>query len=113
MGGDGNGGKRNSCFDDDSGGQETRAQSPTPPQPQPPSPSKDKPSNGCIYTALWPFDARHQDELSFKEGDLFSVVSRTGDWWRARKIDKNGRVLDTGIVPNNYLERAESLKMQL
>lgn len=68
--------------------------------------------SSSIYTALWPFEARHQDELSFQEGDLFRVVSRSGDWWTARKIDKNGRVLDTGIVPNNYLARAESLDMQ-
>ncbi|XP_047425905.1 protein-tyrosine kinase 6b [Mugil cephalus] len=106
----GSGGKSNSSFEEESC-EET--QEPSQPPPQPPSPSsKNAPSNGCIYTALWPFDARHQDELSFKEGDLFSVVSRSGDWWRARKIDKNGRVLDTGIVPNNYLARAESLKMQ-
>lgn len=65
-----------------------------------------------MYTALWSFESRHEDELSFREGDLFSVVSRSGDWWTARRIDKNGRVLDTGIVPNNYLVRAESLEMQ-
>lgn len=68
--------------------------------------------SASIYTAVWPFEARHQDELSFQEGDLFSVISRSGDWWTARRIDKNGRVLDTGIVPHNYLARTESLKMQ-
>ncbi|AWP10011.1 putative protein-tyrosine kinase 6 [Scophthalmus maximus] len=67
---------------------------------------------GSIYTAVWQFAARHEDELSFQEGDRFSVVSRSGDWWTARRIDKNGRVLDTGIVPNNYLVRAESLQTQ-
>ncbi|XP_074498783.1 protein-tyrosine kinase 6b [Sebastes fasciatus] len=80
----------------------------------PPSPGlQDRaPESGSIYTALWPFESRHADELSFLEGDLFSVISRTGDWWTARKIDKNGCVLDTGIVPKNYLDRAESLRMQ-
>ncbi|XP_059189268.1 protein-tyrosine kinase 6b [Centropristis striata] len=70
------------------------------------------PESGSIYTALWSFEARHADELSFQEGDLFSVISRSGDWWTARRIDTNGRVLDTGIVPKNYLSRAESLEMQ-
>lgn len=79
------------------------------PPPTHPQPTQE---SGSIYTALWPFESRHKDELSFKEGDLFSVVSRSGDWWTARKIDKNGRVLDTGIVPHNYLERVESVKMQ-
>lgn len=70
------------------------------------------PESSSIYTALWAFDSRHQDELSFAEGDLFSVVSRSGDWWTARRIDKNGCVLDSGIVPSNYLVRAESLEKQ-
>ncbi|XP_051280271.1 protein-tyrosine kinase 6b [Dicentrarchus labrax] len=83
-------------------------------QPSPsPAPTLERvPESGCIYTAIWPFESRHTDELSFQEGDLFSVISRSGDWWTARRIDKNGRVLDTGIVPSNYLARAESLEMQ-
>ncbi|KAM4610211.1 protein-tyrosine kinase 6b [Polymixia lowei] len=78
-------------------------------------PQQDRISSGenhAIYTALWSFEARHQDELSFQEGDLFNVISRSGDWWTARKIDHNGRVLDTGIVPNNYLARGESVDAQ-
>ncbi|XP_042346946.1 protein-tyrosine kinase 6b [Plectropomus leopardus] len=98
---DSGGGREKSSSD---GGDEER--SPTPVTPE------RVPESGSIYTALWPFDARHADELSFQEGDLFSVISRTGDWWTARRIDKNGRVLDTGIVPKNYLDRAESLQMQ-
>lgn len=70
------------------------------------------PESGSIYSATWAFEGRHEDELSFQEGDLFSVINRSGDWWTARKIAKNGRVLDTGIVPSNYLARAESLEMQ-
>lgn len=70
------------------------------------------PESGSIYTAMWAFEGRHQDELSFQEGDLFSVISRSGDWWTARRIAKNGRVLDTGVVPRNYLARAESVEMQ-
>uniref|UniRef100_A0A3B4B363 non-specific protein-tyrosine kinase n=1 Tax=Periophthalmus magnuspinnatus TaxID=409849 RepID=A0A3B4B363_9GOBI len=58
----------------------------------------------AIYVAMWPFEARSEDEMSFDKGDLFDVLSRNGDWWKARRIDKNGRVLGTGIVPSNYLE---------
>ncbi|XP_026188787.1 protein-tyrosine kinase 6-like isoform X2 [Mastacembelus armatus] len=77
-----------------------------------PQPQEITPENVSIYTAVWPFKARHENELSFQEGDLFSVISRSGDWWNVRKIDENGRLLDIGIVPNNYLARAESLEMQ-
>uniref|UniRef100_A0A667YRR0 Tyrosine-protein kinase n=1 Tax=Myripristis murdjan TaxID=586833 RepID=A0A667YRR0_9TELE len=87
---------------------------PSPPQPSPPPPPPgDKPvESGSIYMALWSFESRHQDELSFQEGDLFSVISRAGDWWTARRIDRNGRVLATGIVPSNYLARGESVDAQ-
>lgn len=80
--------------------------------PPSPAPQDRVPESGAIYTALWSFEARHTDELSFQEGDMFSVVDRNGDWWKARRIDKNGCILDTGIVPKNYLDRAESLQMQ-
>lgn len=79
---------------------------PSPPPPPPP------PDAGSVYTAIWGFESRHPDELSFREGDLFSALSRAGDWWMVRRIDTNGRVLDTGIVPSNYLARAESLETQ-
>ncbi|XP_034550692.1 protein-tyrosine kinase 6b [Notolabrus celidotus] len=92
---------------DPGGGRSPKVKS-MPPVPPP----ERSPESGSIYTALWDFDARHQEELSFQEGDLFSVINRTGDWWSARKIDKNGCVLDSGIVPQNYLTRAESLQMQ-
>lgn len=70
------------------------------------------PGSSSVYTALWGFESRHPDELSFQEGDLFSVGSRAGEWWTARRIDGNGRVLDSGIVPSNYLVRAEPLHTQ-
>ncbi|CAB1420729.1 unnamed protein product [Pleuronectes platessa] len=75
-------------------------------------PQEPAPDSSSLYTAVWPFEARHQDELSFREGDLFRVTSRSGDWWTARRTDPSGRVLETGIVPHNYLVRAESLRSQ-
>ncbi|XP_039878753.1 protein-tyrosine kinase 6b isoform X1 [Simochromis diagramma] len=100
---DGGGGRRGTCSDGE------QPQAPT----LPPKPPKETASEGsCIYTAMWPFESRHQEELSFQEGDLFRVVSRSGDWWTARKIDRNGHVVAQGIVPNNYLARAESINVQ-
>ncbi|KAF7642852.1 hypothetical protein LDENG_00249710 [Lucifuga dentata] len=73
---------------------------------------KEPAENGSIYVALYPFEGQQQGELSFQEGDLFNVIDRSGDWWPARKIDGNGRVLDTGLVPSNYLARGESVETQ-
>ncbi|XP_004086453.1 protein-tyrosine kinase 6 [Oryzias latipes] len=69
-------------------------------------------TESAIYTALWSFESRHEQELSFEEGDLFHVLNRSGDWWTAQRIDRTGRVLDTGIVPFNYLTQTESLHVQ-
>ncbi|TSM04907.1 Protein-tyrosine kinase 6 [Bagarius yarrelli] len=72
-----------------------------------------KPSEkSAVYMALWDFEARDSDELSFNAGDQFRVVKRAGDWWTAAKLDPSGRVLATGILPYNYLERAESITSQ-
>lgn len=70
------------------------------------------PDSGSIYRALWAFGSRQKDELSFQEGDLFKVLSRKDGWWSVRRIDGNGRVLDSGLVPGNYLAPAESLQTQ-
>ncbi|XP_067302630.1 protein-tyrosine kinase 6b [Pseudorasbora parva] len=70
-----------------------------------------KTDDAAIYTALWDFEARDGQELSFKAGDMFEVVKRSGDWWSAKKIDSFGRVA-TGFVPFNYLARAESVESQ-
>ncbi|KAJ8408976.1 hypothetical protein AAFF_G00239970 [Aldrovandia affinis] len=77
------------------------------PKPLPPLPVE-----SAIYTALWGFEARDDAELSFQEGDLFNVIDRSGDWWTARKIDRNGCVIATGVVPYNYLARGESVEAQ-
>lgn len=66
----------------------------------------------AMYRASWAFEARDTDELSFDAGDLLRVVKRAGDWWIANKLDASGCVLGTGVVPHNYLERAESVSSQ-
>lgn len=66
----------------------------------------------AVYTALWDFEGRDVEELSFKTGDIFQIVSRSGDWWSARKTDINGCILATGFVPRNYLARVESVESQ-
>ncbi|XP_026776339.2 protein-tyrosine kinase 6b isoform X2 [Pangasianodon hypophthalmus] len=72
----------------------------------------DSDPEGAVYIALWAFQARDSDELSFDAGERFRVVTRAGDWWTAAKLDASGRVLATGVVPRSYLERAESVKLQ-
>ncbi|MEQ2209959.1 hypothetical protein XENOCAPTIV_006529 [Xenoophorus captivus] len=93
-------------------GDDDKVDNPPSKRPSIPPPPPERPSDSAIYVGIWSFEARHKDELSFQEGDLLDVISRNGDWWTARKIGKNGCVVGTGIVPHNYLARAESLQMQ-
>ncbi|XP_043102415.1 protein-tyrosine kinase 6 isoform X2 [Puntigrus tetrazona] len=76
--------------------------------PNPPSSE----ASGEIYTALWSFRARADEELSFQEGEQFRICERQGDWWTAVKLDTNGRVTDKGVVPQNYLARRKTVKEQ-
>ncbi|XP_041954888.1 protein-tyrosine kinase 6 [Alosa sapidissima] len=77
-----------------------------PPLPLPPTDE-----NLGIYKALWPFDARAKEELSFQTDDLFRVTERTGDWWKAEKL-VNGEVVASGVVPYNYLVKGDTLESQ-
>ncbi|XP_067847825.1 protein phosphatase 1, regulatory subunit 13Bb isoform X2 [Heptranchias perlo] len=57
-------------------------------------------NKGVVY-ALWDYEAKNSDELSFHEGDPLTVVRRKDDnetdWWWARLNDKEG------YVPRNLL----------
>ncbi|XP_015249058.1 PREDICTED: tyrosine-protein kinase HCK [Cyprinodon variegatus] len=92
---------------DDEGDRVDEASTKRPSSTPPPPPERQ--SDSSIYTGIWSFEARHKDELSFQEGDLLEVISRNGDWWMARRVGGNGHV---GIVPHNYLAKAESVELQ-
>ncbi|XP_067895114.1 protein phosphatase 1, regulatory subunit 13Bb isoform X1 [Heterodontus francisci] len=57
-------------------------------------------NKGMVY-ALWDYEAKNSDELSFHEGDPLTVMRRKDDnetdWWWARLNDKEG------YVPRNLL----------
>ncbi|XP_074066568.1 protein-tyrosine kinase 6 [Macrotis lagotis] len=65
-----------------------------------------------LYVSLWDFDARTEDELSFRAGDLFHVTEKKEDWWKATKLDAAGRSLGEGYVPHNYLAEQETMETE-
>uniref|UniRef100_A0A671MU43 non-specific protein-tyrosine kinase n=1 Tax=Sinocyclocheilus anshuiensis TaxID=1608454 RepID=A0A671MU43_9TELE len=79
--------------------------------PNPTRSSVSEPANE-IYTALWPFQARANEELTFQEGEHFRICDRQGDLWTAVKLDRNGMVTAKGFVPQKYLARRETVKEQ-
>jgi len=73
--------------------------------PEPPSspPSAVKP----LYVALYDYDARTEEDLSFEKGEVLEVYPEDlrNDWWRARSRD-TGR---EGFIPSNYVAEVQSL----
>ncbi|XP_029303130.1 relA-associated inhibitor [Cottoperca gobio] len=54
-------------------------------------------NSGVLY-ALWSYPAQAADELSFKEGDMITILQKAevADWWWASLCGREG------FVPNNY-----------
>ena len=77
-----------------------------PPPPPEPSPVVAKP----LFIALYDYDARTSDDLSFNKGDILEVDIETlaNDWWRALSR-QNGR---EGYIPSNYVARYQTLEAE-
>ena len=64
------------------------------------------------FVALYDYDARTDEDLSFKKGDLLEIMNDTqGDWWYARsKTNKTGKI--EGYIPSNYVAKVKSLESE-
>jgi len=61
------------------------------------------------YVALYDYDARTTDDLSFKKGEqLFILNSTEGDWWEARSIVTQ----KSGYIPSNYVAPNDSVQCE-
>ncbi|XP_048856880.1 tyrosine-protein kinase yes isoform X37 [Brienomyrus brachyistius] len=62
-----------------------------------------------FFVALYDYEARTSDDLSFKKGDRFQVINNTeGDWWEARSINTGKK----GYIPSNYVAPADSIQAE-
>ena len=56
-------------------------------------------SSGEKFSAIYTYVAQYEDELSFEEGDVITVLSKDeADWWKG---ELNGK---SGVFPSNYVE---------
>ncbi len=78
---------------------------PTPPPTPPPQQNDVK-----TYVALYDYDARTDEDLSFKKGDFLEVQAEDCqfDWWMA-KSRSSGK---TGYIPNNYVAEVKTLEAE-
>lgn len=78
----------------------------------PPVPSDSDSSSGSsakVFVALYDYDARTDEDLSFKKGEHLEVLNDTqGDWWFARsRLTKQ-----EGYIPSNYVAKLKSIEAE-
>ncbi|CAH1776273.1 unnamed protein product [Owenia fusiformis] len=74
----------------------------------PPPPDPSRPQSGAkLIRALYDYEARTADDLTFKKDDIMEIVSDTdSDWWMARHMVSN----QTGYIPSNYVAVEDTLE---
>ena len=79
------------------------------PQPIPSCPTPPFPDQKAeVVVALYRYEGRTEDDLSFEKGDLLEVRNSSGDWWYARDR-KAGK---KGYIPCNYVAPYQSIKAE-
>lgn len=61
------------------------------------------------FVALYDYEARTVEDLSFKKGEILEIINDTqGDWWyassRTTKLE--------GYIPSNYVAKVKSLESE-
>ena len=60
--------------------------------------------NVKIFVALYDYDARRAEDLSFKKGEhLIIIDNKQGDWWYARSKS----TAKEGYIPSNYIAKLQ------
>eukprot|EP00050_Salpingoeca_kvevrii_P021428 m.110437 g.110437 ORF g.110437 m.110437 type:complete len:506 (+) comp9340_c0_seq2:147-1664(+) len=61
------------------------------------------------YVALYDYQARTEDDLSFNKGDNLRIInSSDGDWWQAQLVS-GGKI---GYIPSNYVAKIQSIEAE-
>jgi hypothetical protein len=67
------------------------------------------PPRGPIFIALFDYDQRTSEDLSFRKGERLEVLNdQDGDWWQARSLDTGLE----GYIPNNYVAEYKTIKAE-
>ncbi|MBN3321383.1 FYN kinase, partial [Atractosteus spatula] len=62
-----------------------------------------------LFVALYDYDARTEDDLTFHKGEKFHIINNTeGDWWEARSLDTG----NSGYIPSNYVAPVDSIQAE-
>ena len=62
-----------------------------------------------IFVALYDYDARTDEDLSFKKGEHLYIINDTqGEWWFA----KSHTTKQEGYIPSNYVAKLQSVEAE-
>ncbi|EPY74562.1 Proto-oncogene tyrosine-protein kinase FYN isoform 4-like protein [Camelus ferus] len=83
--------------------------------PRPPS-LEPKGIQGRYFVALFDYQARTAEDLSFREGDKLQVLDSSHEgWWFAKHLEKRGEGTGQqlqGYIPSNYVAEVTSLQAE-
>lgn len=66
-------------------------------------------TNTKIFVALYDYDARTDEDLSFRKGEHLEILNDTqGDWWLAR----SKKTRQEGYIPSNYVAKLKSIEAE-
>ncbi|XP_017306996.2 tyrosine-protein kinase Fyn isoform X3 [Ictalurus punctatus] len=61
------------------------------------------------FVALYDYEARAEDDLSFRKGERFQIINSTeGDWWEVHSLTTG----KSGYIPSNYVAPANSIQAE-
>jgi len=78
------------------------------------TPSRDPAGSAIVsslpqFVALYDYEARTDEDLSFKKGEILEILNDTqGDWWYA----KSRSTKLEGYIPSNYVAKVKSLESE-
>ena len=62
-----------------------------------------------VYKSKYDYDARADDDLSFRKGDLMYIINTAdGDWWFARSKDGSKE----GYIPSKYVADSKTIEAE-
>ncbi|NXA50234.1 YRK kinase, partial [Nothocercus julius] len=62
-----------------------------------------------LFVALYDYEARTEEDLTFEKGEKFHIINNTeGDWWEARSLSSGA----TGYIPSNYVAPVDSIQAE-
>jgi len=84
----------------------SHATTPLPAPPTPAAPAGPK----KLFQALYDYDARTDDDLSFRKGDMLNIINDSdGDWWQAELAENPSH---QGYIPSNYVAPGNTMEAE-